>query len=159
MKPKLVENDALSGGYNFNAILDQPITSFSDDEEEEEKEGIMKLLENEIFPPALLQESILELATWNPSSTSTNPTRQTQTQTTQPAQADFMSLDGAADQDPKAQIKRLERQVEHLKSMQRESGKTIERLAQEVVMAKKTKEVWRRGDDEEEEDVDMNGGG
>jgi len=157
VKPKLVENDALAGGYNFSAILDQPIISFSDDEEDDGGLEITKLLENETFSAALLQESILELATWDPSSTSINPT--TQTQPTQPAQADFMSLDGASDQDPKAQIKRLERQVEHLKSMQRESGKTIERLAQEVVMAKKTREVWRRGEDEEEEDVDMNGGG
>ena len=139
--------------------------------EEEEEDGIIQELETELFSDAMLQASILELATWDTSASASASNGITPaSQPAQPAQADFMSLDGASDQDPTARIRRLERQVEHLKSMQRESGKTIERLAQEVVMAKKdtTSRGRRRNndsdndnddvDDDDDVDVDMNGG-
>lgn len=150
MKPKLVESDSIGAYHGFNTILERPSVLDDSDEETNAVQG----LETELFSDEMLQESILEMATWDPSA-STAGQSVPLSQTAQSQQEDFMSLDGATDQDPKAQMRRLERQVEHLESMQRESGKTIERLAQEVVMAKKTRGTWRRA----ENDNDMNGSG
>lgn len=150
VKPKLVESDSIGAYHGFNTILERPSVLDDSDEETNAVQG----LETELFSDEMLQESILEMATWDPSA-STAGQSVPLSQTAQSQQEDFMSLDGATDQDPKAQMRRLERQVEHLESMQRESGKTIERLAQEVVMAKKTRGTWRRA----ENDNDMNGSG
>lgn len=137
----------MTGEYAFHAVLER----MEDEEEGNGEEGgseVMREMQAAVFSEELLAESILDLSTWHEEDGGAVEQR---------LQADYMSLNGDGTSDAAAaQVQKLQREVEHLKRLQRASGEQIERLGKKLKLEKekKVKKRWVDVDEIENEEED-----